>query len=59
MKIVKLIIATVLMCCGLYGCLLVVDNASAARTQYEQEHNCKYDYNDLCYTEAERPWLFK
>lgn len=27
--------------------------------QYEKAHNCKYDYNDLCYTRQKRPWLFK
>lgn len=25
----------------------------------EEQFNCRYDYNDLCYTEAERPWLFR
>lgn len=27
--------------------------------QYEIENNCKYDYNDLCYTKEQKPWLFK
>lgn len=27
--------------------------------QYAIEHNCKWDYNDMCYTEDQRPWLFK
>ena len=25
---------------------------------YELTHNCRYDYNELCYTQEERPWLF-
>ncbi|MCQ2608541.1 MAG: hypothetical protein MJ197_07645 [Bacteroidales bacterium] len=27
--------------------------------QYAIEHNCKWDYNDMCYTKEQRPWLFK
>ena len=27
--------------------------------RYAIEHNCRWGYNDMCYTEEERPWLFK
>lgn len=26
--------------------------------QYAIEHNCRWDYNDMCYTVEQRPWLF-
>lgn len=39
----------------MYGC----EKSNERRERYEIEHNCKYDYNDLCYTRDERPWLFK
>lgn len=39
--------------------VLALYNARANQMQkYEQAHNCRYDYNDLCYTEQEKPWLF-
>ena len=39
----------------MYGC----EKSNERRERYQIEHNCKYDYNDLCYTRDERPWLFK
>ena len=27
--------------------------------QYAIEHNCKWDYNDMCYTKEQKPWLFE
>lgn len=27
--------------------------------KYAREHNCVWDSNGMCYTEAERPYLFK
>ncbi len=27
--------------------------------QYAIEHNCRWDYNDMCYTREQKPWLFK
>lgn len=27
--------------------------------QYAIEHNCRWDYNDMCYTREQRPWLFE
>lgn len=48
----------VLLLGALYSCALALDNSYAKQEQYALEHNCKYDYNGLCYTEQERPWLF-
>lgn len=28
------------------------------KAQYAKEHNCRWDYNDMCYTVEQRPWLF-
>lgn len=25
---------------------------------YAREHNCRYDYSQLCWNEQEKPWLF-
>lgn len=41
----------------MYGCVLSFTKPSMATT--EQQYNCRYDYNDMCYTRAERPWLFE
>ena len=41
------------------GTVYVYNLSNNRREQYAIEHNCRYDYNDLCYTEEERPWLFK
>ena len=39
--------------------LLVIFTARANQMyKYEIEHNCRYDYNDLCYTQEQKPWLF-
>ena len=58
MKVFTIIIKFILLCgvVGLmmYGC----DRAAARQEQYAIEHNCRYDYNDLCYTKEQRPWLF-
>lgn len=50
-------IATIL---SVFAIIVVVFSARAKQMrEYEQAHNCRYDYNDLCYTEQEKPWLFK
>ena len=43
----------------LYGCQMVISNSAQARAEYAKAHNCRWDYNDMCYTIDERPWLFK
>lgn len=40
-------------------CVVIVKKQTARMHQYAIEHNCRWDYNDMCYTESERPWLFK
>ena len=40
-----------------FTCLFA--HRSQKMEQYAIEHNCKWDYNDMCYTQDQRPWLFK
>ena len=40
------------------GMVCLVDHQSKRMAQYAIEHNCKWDYNDMCYTREQRPWLF-
>lgn len=37
----------------------VVKSQADYMQRYAIEHNCRWDYNDMCYTEEERPYLFK
>lgn len=39
----------------MYGC----EKTAARQEQFAIEHNCRWDYNDICYTKEQRPWLFK
>ena len=38
---------------------VVTQNQAERMAQYAAEHNCRYDYNDLCYTKEQKPWLFE
>lgn len=58
-KLKNIMLITILyITCVMVG-FLMLKSSYEAQEQYEIEHNCKFDYNDLCYTEQERPWLFK
>lgn len=37
---------------------VVVHNRNIRMAQYAAEHNCRWDYNDMCYTKEQKPWLF-
>lgn len=50
--ILSLAAALSLVACG----LVVLDSTATRMEQYEQAHNCRYDYNGFCYTES--PHLF-
>lgn len=41
-----------------YGLVKLVNHVHADMDAYAAEHNCRWDYNDMCYTIEERPWLF-
>lgn len=38
---------------------IVAQNQSRRMAQYAIEHHCRWDYNDLCYTKEQKPWLFE
>lgn len=54
----RLVAFAILVLGCVYFCAKTLDNSYAKQEQYAIEHNCRYDYNGLCYTEQERPWLF-
>lgn len=58
-KLKEFLAGTVL--CMIFGFVgfYMMKTSYEAQERYEIEHNCKFDYNDLCYTEEERPYLFK
>lgn len=43
----------------MYGCVKVAESRHNYMEQYAVEHNCRWDYNDMCYTREQRPWLFE
>lgn len=52
-----LTIATILSICAVYT--VATTNRNKRMNQYAVEHNCRWDYNDMCYTQEQKPWLFK
>lgn len=38
--------------------LVLLDTTAKKMDRAEQMNNCRYDYNNLCYTEEQKPWLF-
>lgn len=40
----------------LYGCVLSFTKPSMA--EIAETQNCRWDYNGMCYTKDQRPWLF-
>jgi hypothetical protein len=40
------------------GTVCLFDHQYKRMDKYAIEHNCKWDYNDMCYTREQRPWLF-
>lgn len=57
-SIIKSIAFFALVCGIMYGCAIGMANSAQRDAEYAQTHNCRWDYNDMCYTRAERPWLF-
>lgn len=58
MKTLSIFIRLILVIGGLglmmYGC----EKSAERQERFAIEHNCKWDYNDICYTRDQRPWLF-
>lgn len=43
----------------IFGCMRACEMGYKQLDDYAVEHNCKIDYNGLCYTKEQKPWLFK
>lgn len=54
---IVLTVATILSLCAVY--VVASQHQSRKMQQYAIEHNCRWDYNDMCYTKSQKPWLFK
>ena len=39
--------------------LILVSVRANKMERFEQANNCRYDYNELCYTQEQKPWLFE
>lgn len=57
-RIVKLIWGVAIFLVFLTGTTIFMANQGRHMEQYAVEHNCRWDYNDMCYTKEQRPWLF-
>lgn len=42
----------------LFGIGYMIKERNNYMETYAAEHNCKWDYNELCYTKEQKPWLF-
>lgn len=58
-SLLKMVLFVILICAVMYSCALSMEKNAMARYEYESIHDCRYDYNDMCYTASERPWLFE
>lgn len=54
----RLMLKYVVFIASLVGVLYACQTREMRMNSYEVTHNCKYDTNDLCYTQEQRPWLF-
>ena len=57
-KINNIIWGVALSMAVLSGVTSLMAHQSHRMQQYAVEHNCRWDYNDMCYTKEQRPWLF-
>lgn len=57
-KISNFIVSLAVAMSILAGMTCLMSHQAKQMNQYAIEHNCKWDYNDMCYTREQRPWLF-
>ncbi len=57
-KIANVIFGIAVFMALLAGTTVLMANQAQRMNQYAVEHNCRWDYNDMCYTKEQRPWLF-
>lgn len=58
-KAVKIIWTIALIMSSFAFATVFVQTRARHMERYAIEHNCRYDYNDLCYTKEQKPWLFE
>lgn len=58
-KILNTILYALIMGSIIAGTICVYNSKNEYRARYAAEHNCRWDYNDMCYTIEEKPWLFE
>ena len=58
-KILNTILYTLIYAGIIAGTICIYNSKNGYRARYEAEHNCRWDYNDMCYTIEEKPWLFE
>lgn len=58
-KITDYIIALAVFMAILASTICLFQHTGQHMQQYAIEHNCKWDYNDMCYTKEQKPWLFE
>lgn len=58
-KITNIVLAIAGVVSFIAACVVIMDVQGRKMDAYAAEHNCRWDYNDLCYTQEEKPWLFK
>lgn len=57
-KIANVIFGIAVFMALMAGTTVLMANQAQRMEQYAVEHNCRWDYNDMCYTKEQRPWLF-
>ena len=57
-KVTNFIIGIAVFMSILAGGVCLISHKTTKMQQYAIEHNCKWDYNDMCYTKEQKPWLF-
>lgn len=57
-KVKDFIVSLAVVMSILAGGVCLISHQATKMEQYTIEHNCKWDYNDMCYTKEQKPWLF-
>lgn len=55
---ISTIVKIILLIAMLGGLMYSCEKSAERQEQFAVENNCKWDYNDICYTREQRPWLF-
>ena len=58
-KVKDFIVSLAVVMSILAGAVCLYLHQSQRMQKYAAENNCRWDYNDMCYTQEQRPWLFK